>query len=57
MSTVCAWCPDFDPTAESNRGVSHGICPACQQLIDAEIAAAEPPMSETSQTQTFPDAA
>ena len=26
---TCAWCPGFDPKDPINKGVSHGICPAC----------------------------
>jgi len=33
----CAWCPDFDPTARANRGVSHGMCAACSAKLHAEM--------------------
>jgi len=34
---ICAWCPDFDPTAHANRGVSHGMCPSCSAKLHAEM--------------------
>ena len=49
---ICAWCPDFKPNALKNRGVSHGICPACIAKLDAQLA-----MSQTSQTSALKDAA
>lgn len=36
---TCAWCPDFDGRAPSNRGASHGMCDACAALFDAVIEA------------------
>jgi len=35
---VCAWCPDFDRTAPSNQGASHGICPSCLAAFDQAVA-------------------
>lgn len=29
LRVICAWCPDFDPLSPSNKGASHGMCPAC----------------------------
>jgi hypothetical protein len=37
--TICAYCPDFDPTAPQNRGASHGICARCQQRFDGSAVA------------------
>lgn len=37
VAMVCAWCPGFDPTAASNRGVSHGMCPTCAARAHAQI--------------------
>jgi hypothetical protein len=34
--TVCAWCPDFKPDPEV-AGVSHGLCPACEARLNAEL--------------------
>jgi len=34
---VCAWCPDYNGLDPVNRGVSHGMCPACAALFDAAI--------------------
>jgi len=34
---ICAWCPDFDPTAPANRGVSHGMCAVCSAKLHAEM--------------------
>jgi DnaJ-class molecular chaperone len=31
---VCAWCPDFDPSAPQ-ANTSHGICPACAAKLIA----------------------
>jgi len=31
---ICAWCPGFDPTADVNRGVSHGICQPCAAALE-----------------------
>jgi len=34
--TVCAWCPDFDPTTQA-PGLSHGMCQPCSdRLLEAE---------------------
>ncbi len=38
--TVCAWCPDFQPS--TSAGVSHGICPACAARFGAEDLAMVP---------------
>jgi len=41
---VCAWCPDFDPTAQA-PGRSHGLCPTCAAKLAAALdarAAAKP---------------
>jgi hypothetical protein len=35
-TTVCAWCPDFDRTDPSNKGVSHGICPTCAAKMNSQ---------------------
>jgi hypothetical protein len=38
LRTICAWCqPIAERTNPANRGVSHGICAACQQKAEAEI--------------------
>jgi hypothetical protein len=29
LRKICAWCPDFDPTAPGNTHATHTICPAC----------------------------
>jgi hypothetical protein len=31
LRRICAWCPDFDPTAATNKGATHGICPDCYE--------------------------
>ena len=33
LRRICAWCPDFDPTAASNEGATHTICPDCARRV------------------------
>lgn len=37
MKPICPYCPDFDPTALSNRGVSHVACPACLVVLERQM--------------------
>jgi hypothetical protein len=37
LVTICAWCPDFDPTAAANKGATHGICTPCLDRVCQEI--------------------
>jgi hypothetical protein len=47
---ICAWCPDFDKTAESNRGASHGLCPTCEARLHADLDAHTPAISDVERT-------
>jgi hypothetical protein len=39
--TICAWCPDShrrtNAAVASGYVVSHGMCPACQHRMNAEL--------------------
>jgi hypothetical protein len=37
LRVICAWCSDFNGQNLTNRGASHGMCPACAALFDAAI--------------------
>jgi len=46
-TTICAWCPEFDATAITNRNANHGICPRCAAKMLGESAA---PVSAVERT-------
>lgn len=50
---VCAWCPDFQPTAAA-AGVSHGICPRCEARIHADLDRQEASRTTSQNSQKEP---
>jgi hypothetical protein len=36
LTTICAWCPTFNPKDPRNRDASHTICPTCIKRVDKE---------------------
>lgn len=36
LRRTCAWCPDRDDSPETNRNVSHTICPRCFAALMAQ---------------------
>jgi hypothetical protein len=38
VPTICAWCPDFDPTHPANRRATHVMCPACRERFEQVVA-------------------
>ena len=44
MTIICAWCREVLGTKhpEAPDGVSHGMCPACREIFEAEARALYP---------------